>query len=375
MGAAGYMAPEFSENFTRALELGRERDDTTKLFPALWAQWTATYSSGEMASAEVMSLNFLQGAERQGSRPLSVIGHRIHGITKLARGELQEARRELELSLSLYRDPEDNDLTYIYAQNQRIAALSYLCVAMHQLGHLDQALALSHQALAGAAELGHFNTRGYALAQVLRLHMMRRDFAALRDTAQALVELSERHGASSWSLVARIALALCEANASPQLPPPITIRTGIEELQARRWNFWVPWLLLEEARLLLARRDKETAQRLLDEAEQLIVAQDHKLCEPDLHMVRAELLRLQDGPGAAGQEYRRAIDVALAQAAMLPALRAATGLAGLAAASSDGRDRAMTQLSQVVERFSEGLQSADLQAAQELLHRANRSQG
>src|SRR5262249_20750328 len=177
------------------------------------------------------------------------------------------------------------------------------------LGHLDQALALAHQALSGAAELGHFNTRGYALAQVLRLHMMRHDIDALRDTAQALAELSERHGASSWSLVARIALAVCEALASPQIAPPPTIRAGIEDLQARRWNFWVPWLLLEETRLLLARRDIDTAKRRLDEAGQLIAAQDHGLCEPDLHMVRAELLRRLHEPGMAAQQYRRAMHV------------------------------------------------------------------
>jgi class 3 adenylate cyclase len=276
-GSVGYMAPEFAANFNRALELSRESNDAAKLFPALWAQWTTTFSSGDMATSEMMSLNFLRGAELQESRAMLVIGHRIHGMTTLSRGDVRGARRELERSLSLYRDPDDNDLTYLYGQNQRIAALSYLCLAMQQLGYLDQALALSNQAIADATALGHFNTQGYCLAQVLRLHMLRRDPASIHKTAQELAVLSEQHSATSWSLVARIALALTDAAGSVDTTPLETVRTGIQELQSRGWNYWVPWLLLEEARALLARRDYGPVKRRLDEAQRLIETNDHRL--------------------------------------------------------------------------------------------------
>jgi len=370
MGAAGYMAPEFTANFTRALELSREGNDTARLFPALWAQWTATYSSGDIVSSEIMSLNFLNGAQQQESRAMMVIGHRIHGITKLARGDLQGARRELEQSLSLYRNPDDNDLTYVYGQNQRVAALSYLCLAMQQLGYLDQAIVIGEQAIAGASELGHFNTHGYALAQVLRLHMLRRDPASIHQTGHALAALSDQHGASSWSLVARIAIAIADASGSTDVTLLTTIRAGIEELQSRRWNYWVPWLLLEEARLLLARHDYAPVKRLLDEAQHLIEAHDHRFCEPDLHAVRAQLLEEQgEPPQLVAHEYSRAIDTALMQDAILPALRAATRLAALPARPS-GDAQAFTQLAQITGRFSEGLDSPDLLAAKELLDTA-----
>jgi class 3 adenylate cyclase len=379
MGAAGYMAPEFTANFTRALELSREGNDAAKLlFPALWAQWTATYSGGDIVSSEIMSLNFLKGAEQQGSRAMMVIGHRIHGITKLALGDLAGARRELEQSLSLYRDADDNDLTYVYGQNQRVAALSYLCLALQQLGYLDQAILIGEQAIAGASELGHFNTQGYALAQVLRLHMLRRDRTAMHRTGHALAALSEQHGAASWSLVARIAIAIADASASSEIAPLTAIRAGIRELQARRWNYWVPWLLLEEARVLLARHDSASVKQLLDETQHLIEAYGHRFCEPDLHAVRAHLLEEQgEPPQAVADEYSRAIDTALMQDAILPALRAATRLASLSDRPVEARAQAFTQLAQIVGRFTEGLQNADLQAAKELLdsarHRGARS--
>jgi hypothetical protein len=301
---------------------------------------------------------------------MMVIGHRIHGITKLARGDLQGARRELEQSLSLYRDPADNDLTYVYGQNQRVAALSYLCLAKQQLGHLDQAMVIGEQAIAAASELGHFNTQGYALAQILRLHMLRRDPASIYKTGHALAALSEQHGASSWSLVARVAIAIADASGSTDGAPLATIRAGIQELQARRWNYWVPWLLLEEARLLLARHDYAPVKRLLDEAQHLIEAHDHRFCEPDLHAVRAQLLEEQgEPPELVAHEYSRAIDIALMQDAMLAALRAATRLAALSFKPS-GEARAIALLVRIVGHFSEGLNSPDLLDAKELLDSA-----
>jgi tetratricopeptide (TPR) repeat protein len=304
---------------------------------------------------------------------MMVIGHRIHGITKLARGDLQGARRELDQSLSLYRDPDDNELTYVYGQNQRVAALSYLCLALQQLGHLDQAIATGEQAIAGASDLNHFNSQGYALAQILRLHMLQRDPAAIRRTGQALAALSEQHGAASWSLVARIAIAIADASASPDAAPLKAIRTGIQDLQERRWNYWVPWLLLEEARVLLGRHAATPVKGLLDEAQHLIEAYGHRFCEPDLHAVRAQLMDEQgEPPELVAAEYSRAIAVALEQEAILPALRAAMLCAALATGPA-GKTRDLASLAHIVDRFSEGLLSPDLQAAKELLDSARRS--
>ncbi|MBV8187243.1 MAG: hypothetical protein JO339_08395, partial [Alphaproteobacteria bacterium] len=367
--AAGYMAPEFSENFTRALELSRNGGEAAKLFPVLWAQYTATFSGGDMASSEVMSANFLKGAEQQESRAMLVVGHRIHGNTKLARGDLRGARRELERSLALYRDPDDNDLTYFYGQNQRVAALSYLCLAMQQLGYLDQAPALCLQAVAGAEEVGHFHTKGYALAGALLLHMLRRDPAAVRQTGRSLGELSEHHAALGWSLLARTAIALAEASISPEAAPLRAIRGGVQELQSRGWNFWVPWFLMEEARVLLNRQVGGTAEQLLDEAQKLIALQDYRLCKPDLHALRARMLAESAPSQLAAQEYQRAIDAALAQDAILPALRAATALVSLMAGSC-GEASALTQLAELAARFSEGLESPDMLAAKKLLDKA-----
>jgi hypothetical protein len=68
-------------------------------------------------------------------------------------------------------------------------------------------------------------------------------------------------------------------------------------------------------------------------------------------------------------EFRRAVDIALAQDAIVPALRAMTKLALLLAGSSES-SQALVQLAQIVGRFSEGLESSDILMANELLHSA-----
>jgi len=174
--------------------------------------------------------------------------------------------------------------------------------------------------------------------------------------------------------VARIAIAIADAPTAPDGAPMTTIRAGIRDLQARRWNYWVPWLLLEEARLLLARHNLAPVKHLLGEAQHLIEAYGHRFCEPELHAVHAELLQTRnEPPQAVAAQYSKAIDAALAQDAILPALRAATRLASLAG-QPGGEAQALLQLQQIVGRFSEGLQSADLRAAKELLDSA-REQG
>ena len=90
----------------------------------------------------------------------------------------------------------------------------------------------------------------------------------------------------------------------------------------------------------------------------------------ELLRVKGELLLLQDAPGAAAaaeDHFRQALDWARRQGALSWELRAATSLARLL--RDQGRSaEALALLQPVYDRFTEGFETADLQAARNLLN-------
>src|SRR5690349_18454975 len=145
---------------------------------------------------------------------------------------------------------------------------------------------MAERALVDARRFDHFNTTGYALAQVTRLHMLRADWLALRRVAGDLAALSAQHQSKSWELVATTIVNLLDARDGERDAPSAAIRHGIDALKALNWHYWVAWLLLMEAEICAERRQPGEATRRLDEAEALIDAGEHRFCEPEVHRLR-----------------------------------------------------------------------------------------
>ena len=111
----------------------------------------------------------------------------------------------------------------------------------------------------------------------------------------------------------------------------------------------------------------EEALNFLEELQLLSVETHQQLFVPDHHRLRAEALRLFDPKSPRiEEEYRVAMQVARDQGALVLELRAASGLATRMAASGRKQEGAAI-LRQVLERFTEGLATPDLQAAKAIL--------
>ena len=74
-------------------------------------------------------------------------------MSLVGQAELPSARAQLERAIGLYDPERDPPLAYVYAVDQRISAMSYLAIALLQLGHGDQATALMDQTIAEAKRL------------------------------------------------------------------------------------------------------------------------------------------------------------------------------------------------------------------------------
>ena len=109
--------------------------------------------------------------------------------------------------------------------------------------------------------------------------------------------------------------------------------------------------------------------RLIDEAFAIAKANHETWCSSELHLERGELLLLASGDDAetqADKEFQAAIEIAAAQGAKLPELRATIARAGLLAARRERR-QARDILTPIYGWFSEGFETRDFAEARSLL--------
>ena len=363
-GTRGYTAPEWETNTTRLVALADRIDGTTaKLIPVLWHQWVGVFSAADMGGALTLAERMFAVAARSGERTALMVGHRVLGMSLVGHGQVATARAHLEKALAHHQPDKDAPLAYVYAVDQRLSVMGYLSLALIQCGYPDQGVRVSADARSDALRLGLSNTTGFTLSLRLGAHLLCRDLAALRNTAEELVELMSRHRHRGREVLANAVLALLEAREAGAAEPLVKAHTGIEELRALQWKFWIPWLLLFAAEIRLEHSQYADAGRLLDETDALMEPTQYMLCMPELLRLRARLFKAtENGEEAAAQQLGRAIDVARGQGARLPELRAATELAQLWLDQGES-GRARSLLAPIVTSFSEGFELADVQNA------------
>jgi class 3 adenylate cyclase len=367
-GTHGYTAPEWEANTSRLVALAERIDNTTaKLIPVLWHQWVGVFSAGDMGGALTLAGRMFAFAERTGERTALMVGHRVLGMSLVGHGQVATARAHLEEALAHHNPEEDAPLAYVYAVDQRLSAMGYLSLALIQCGYPDRGMRVSADARVDAMRLAQSNTTGFTLSLQLGAHLLCRDLAALKKTAEQLVELMSRHRHRGREVLGNAMLALLEARETGAAEPFGAAHTGIEELRSLHWKFWIPWLLLFAAEIRLEQSQHSDAGRLLDETEALIEPTQYMLCMPELLRLRGRLCNAaENGAPAAAQQLRRAIDVARGQGARLPELRAATELAKLWLDQGES-ERARSLLAPIVTWFSEGFELADVQHAKTTL--------
>jgi hypothetical protein len=84
---------------------------------------------------------------------------------------LDSARAHLERGLTLYDPAQQRSLTVLFAENARVAMLSFLSLTLGLLGFAEQARLRSTKALAEERELSHPISLAFTLA-ARRLHFV-----------------------------------------------------------------------------------------------------------------------------------------------------------------------------------------------------------
>jgi class 3 adenylate cyclase/predicted ATPase len=369
IAARGYSAPELAENFNRALALCRALDERSQIFPVLYAQWVFHITTGRLVEGLRLAQEFLEIAESQGASDYRVIGHRLVGPASFITGNLNLARAHLEKAIQLYEPTRHQSLAVLYGQDIRAASQCYLALTLWQQGYPQQAEQCAADALRQARAASHAHTLGNALAHAgAFLHLLRGDDRLGKRYAQELVDYADEQKLPVWQAVGRFYLGWADSQRGRFESGIALMRDALGMLQRMNFVYWQPLVLGCLAEAHGKTNQVELGMELLREALQIVESGGERWLEGELHRHIGVLL-LQgvpaDLPGAE-VSLQRAIDIARAQNAKLPELRAAVSLARLW--HQQGRAAEAKELVSGVYRwFTEGHDVEDLLQARTLL--------
>jgi hypothetical protein len=277
-----------------------------------------------------------------------------------------------------------------------VAASSLAFSALNRLflGYPQQALARSHESIAGAIERGDLYMQAIASALGSALQFFLRDKAALQERSEQSHRLCLQGGFAMWQAYVEVFLGWLAVRRGEIAVGTEQMRRALSEWQAMGMAVGTDSLLpvLADGCLAAARQDPagEDAFRLLETglaAIAPVLGADvpcGQCYQAELHRLRGELLLARDGLGAAAEAsecFRRAMQLGREKGALAWELRAAVSLVRLRERRHgllrEGERRSEAHAAELAEarrclagvyaRYTEGFDSPNLQEAAALL--------
>jgi predicted ATPase len=229
------------------------------------------------------------------------------------------ARAHLEQGLALYDPTQHRSLTLLFAENARVAMLSFLSLTLGLLGFVDQARARSREALAEARELSHPISLAFALSVACRLYFVLDDPRTVRLLADELIALTTEQGFAFFLAMGTAYRGWTLVEAGESDTGMSLLRLGIEGFQASGAAWTLPFYLAQLATAHMKTGTPEDGLGRLFEALSLTEKSGVRWFEAELRCRRGQLLRTtQQGVEADVEgDFRHALAIARHQEAKL----------------------------------------------------------
>jgi adenylate cyclase len=291
----------------------------------------------------------------------------MHAEALRLHGEFDRARHHCEQGLACFDPQRRLEHVHLYGNDTGIGCRNTYTEVLWELGYPDQAAEQAETVLALAHQLAHPFTLVFALHATAVLRQRRREAEIVQQQAETVIRLSNEHGFPLYLSLATVLSGWALAAQGETRAGIEQMEAGIAARQATGATTLLPDLLSMLAQAYGREGQMRRAFAQIDEAERLVAANKEYLMEAELLRLRGELL-LAAGADAADAEVclQRALDVARRQQARSWELRAATSMARLWQRQGRAAD-ARAMLGAVYGWFSEGLDTADLIEAKELL--------
>ncbi len=367
MWSKGFTAEETKTAFDR-IEFTARTENAPVPFAVYEAQLLRSLSRGEFRQARETAEVFLRQAEASGRATEISSARRMLGLIALYQGDPKAARSWLLRALADYVPERDEGNQFVFGRNTEVSTAAFLSITEWHLGEVQRARQLIDQAIRDARKLDQVGPLANALLFKTSLECRRDDVSATRHAAGALLELVNRHGIKTWSVVAQMFANWARGRLDDPEAGASELRRALADYMAQGNKGGAPWYHGLLAELEAATRGPDSALALIDQGLAIADATGGHLIDPYLHRLRGEILLRGDpvNPASAEDAFRTAIAIAQKQGSRSFGLRAALSLAKLYQSTSRPAD-AHAVLAPALENFAPTPEMPEIAEAQTLL--------
>ncbi len=370
----GYATPEVEQTYARARELCRQMGETPGIIPVLQGLLAFYRVRADFQTARELAEQFLSLAQTPEYSAFLVDAHEEMGVTLFQVGELGPSRAHLEQAIAIYDPQQPRSAATVPGHVPAVLCLSHLAWALWLLGHPDQALKRSQEALILAEELSHPFSIVFALNFAAVLHRFRHERQAAKERSEAVIALSTEHGFPFWIAGATILQGWALAMEGETEEGIAQMRQGLAAWQATGAEVGVPHYLAMLAEAYGHAGQAEEGLSALAEALASVDNTGQRSWEAELYRLKGELLLMQGAAEAEAEAcfrnaescFQHAIEVARWQEAKSWELRATVSLCRLWR-KQGRREEARQMLAEIYGWFTEGFDTPDLKEAKALL--------
>ena len=192
--------PPVEQVYQRALALCRQLEETSASFIARCEFWHLALTRADLRTACQVAGRLVATARQTADPEALGLAHYALGTSLYYRGDWATVREHLERGLATYTVEQDQAFALFYAEDRGVVSHCHLAMLLWCLGYPEQAQREIDTAKALAQHLARPLSQARALSFAAGIAYFRREWAAVREAADALLALGAAHSAF-WQVV------------------------------------------------------------------------------------------------------------------------------------------------------------------------------
>jgi predicted ATPase/DNA-binding winged helix-turn-helix (wHTH) protein len=354
-----------NDALNRSLSIAESRGDTVYEAGLLNMQYIFHGRSGHFRILLEYAQRCRDLAERSDDPAIKALAHSALGMALQFSGDLAGSRTELESVTKMVLHSQQSSILLGYDPHYR--SIVALARTLWLQGYPDQAAVRIREAVEVSEATGHSAALALVLAGAGTVSLWRGDLDAAQQYVDRSHSLAEANAMGPLMAISRCRKAELTIRRGNVRQGVDDLRAGLKPIHAARHELLTTEFNMELASGLLTLGHAEDGLNVVNETIDRVNGSGELFQMPELLRVKGALLRsMKSSQDEAERCLRDSLDLANIQGAGSYALRAATDLAALMA-DQGHRQEAETLLRQILDRFTEGLETADVKAAATLI--------
>lgn len=359
--------PAILASWMDTLRLAEMLGDVDYHLRALRGLWSHRMNAGEYRDALMWANEFCALAQRLGDTQTSRAGDRMAALILHYLGEQSDARKRVGWSATDDATTQPPPSARLML-DQSVAAQALLSRILWLQGFPEQARFMAERALLRAQSADHAISTCHALAQAAcPVSLWTGDLIEADRCVTMLIDLASQNALEGWIARGKCFRGVLLIRRGEVAEGVACLQSALVELRAGGSTAEYPAFRAVLAHGLAQSGRAQDAHATVEDAINRSESTGELWCAAELLRVKAEVQQLTGAlPSSVEATFRRSLDIASQQGALSYALRTATDFARFLSVR-DRRDEARALLAPIIDRFTEGLATADLIAARQCI--------